>query len=116
SPDRGNRSLDGRGWHGRGPRDDGELLGPYAGRAAQPPALEDPDRARFPRSTITSCSTTPGAATPRSGCAPRPRSNPHRPPVTTALLPERTSLRPRQRCWLTRALPLVSPLSGQNQS
>jgi transposase InsO family protein len=29
-----------------GQRDDGELLGSHAGRAAQPPSLEDPDRAR----------------------------------------------------------------------
>ncbi len=45
-----------------------------------------------------------------------PKSKPRGLLATMALLPERGSLRPLQRRWLTKALPLVSPLCGQNQS
>jgi putative transposase len=69
-----------------------------------------------PRSTTTSCSTTPGADTPRSECAPRPRSKLPGSPAATALSLELDRLGPPQRCWLTRGLRLVSPLCGPNQS
>jgi hypothetical protein len=46
------------------------------------------------RSTTTSCSTTPDAGTPRSECAPPPRSKPHGPTAKTAWSLKRASLSP----------------------
>jgi RHS repeat-associated protein len=63
----------------------------------------------------TSSSTTPGAATPRSGCAPRAEIEAAWTARGNALLSKLAALRPRQQCPLTRALRVVSPLYGQDQ-